>query len=191
MSVAASEALCVGQSRLTAGLDRLRRIDLTAYQDVFGKLPQLTAEELISVAEQVDLRGRGGAAFPVARKFSAVLEAARTRKRAPMVVVNGAEREPGSAKDKMLLLRSPYLVLAGAVAAARALRARLILVGVSDAVVARSVREAAAAEPGLARQVRVMEVPDRFVSGESGALINAMNGRAPLPSKRGSHHASY
>jgi NADH:ubiquinone oxidoreductase subunit F (NADH-binding) len=153
-------------------------------------MPRLTAEQLISMNEQVDLRGRGGAAFPVACKLAAVLEAARARKRAPMVVVNGTEGEPGSVKDKMLLLRSPYLVLAGAMAAARALRARLILVGVTDALVARSVREAAAAEPGLARQVRVMEVPDRFVSGESGALINAMNGRAPLPSKRGGH-ASY
>ena len=190
MSVTTPEVLCIGQPRLTAGLDRLRRIDLAAYDGVFGRLPRLTAQQLISINEQVDLRGRGGAAFPVARKLSAVLEAARARKRAPMVVVNGAEGEPGSAKDRMLLLRSPYLVLAGAMAAARALRARLILVGVSDAVVARSVREAAAAEPGLARQVRVMEVPDRFVSGESGALINAMNGRVPLPSRHRSH-ASY
>jgi NADH:ubiquinone oxidoreductase subunit F (NADH-binding)/ferredoxin len=190
MSVTAPEVRCIGQPRLTAGLDRLRRIDLAAYDAVFGRMPRLTAEQLISMNEQVDLRGRGGAAFPVACKLAAVLEAARARKRAPMVVVNGTEGEPGSVKDKMLLLRSPYLVLAGAMAAARALRARLILVGVTDALVARSVREAAAAEPGLARQVRVMEVPDRFVSGESGALINAMNGRAPLPSKRGGH-ASY
>jgi len=190
MSVTAPEVLCIGQPRLTAGLDRLRRIDLAAYEAVFGRMPRLTAEQLISINEQVDLRGRGGAAFPVARKLAAVLEAARARKRAPMVVVNGTEGEPGSVKDRMLLLRSPYLVLAGAMAAARALRARLILVGVTDALVARSVREAAAAEPGLARQVRVIEVPDRFVSGESGALINAMNGRVPLPSKRGGH-ASY
>jgi NADH:ubiquinone oxidoreductase subunit F (NADH-binding)/ferredoxin len=190
MSVTAPEVLCIGQPRLTAGLDRLRRMDLAAYEGVFGRLPSLTAQQLISINEQVDLRGRGGAAFPVARKLSAVLEAARARRRAPMVVVNGAEGEPGSAKDRMLLLRSPYLVLAGAMAAARALRARLILVGVSDSVVARSVREAAAAEPGLARQVRVMEVPDRFVSGQSGALINAMNGRVPLPSRHRSH-ASY
>jgi len=187
MSVTTPEVLCIGQPRLTAGLDRLRRIDLAAFQGVFGRLPRLTAQQLITMNEQVDLRGRGGAAFPVARKLSAVMEAARARKRAPMVVVNGTEGEPGSAKDRMLLLRSPYLVLAGAMATARALRARLILVGVSDAVVARSVREAVAAEPGLARQVRVMEVPDRFVSGESSALINAINGRIPLPSRRRGH----
>jgi NADH:ubiquinone oxidoreductase subunit F (NADH-binding) len=190
MSVTAPEVLCIGQPRLTTGLDRLRRIDLAAYEAVFGRMPRLTAQQLIDINEQVDLRGRGGAAFPFARKLSAVLEAARARKRAPMVVVNGTEGEPGSAKDRMLLIRSPYLVLAGAMAAARAIRAKLILVGVTDTLVARSVREAAAAEPSLARRVRVMEVPDRFVSGESGALINAMNGRAPLPSKRGGH-ASY
>jgi ferredoxin len=39
----------------------------------------------------------------------------------------------------------------------------------------------------LARLVRVMEVPDRFVSGESGALISAMNGRQPLPPSRRTH----
>ena len=191
MSVTTPEALCIGQPRLTAGLDRLRRIDLAAYDGVFGRLPRLTAQQLISINEQVDLRGRGGAAFPVARKLSAVLEAARARKRAPIVVVNGAEGEPGSAKDRMLLLRSPYLVLAGAMVAARALRARLTSwLASATPLAARSVREAAAAEPGLARQVRVMEVPDRFVSGESGALINAMNGRVPLPSRHRSH-ASY
>jgi ferredoxin len=35
--------------------------------------------------------------------------------------------------------------------------------------------------------VRVMEVPDRFVSGESGALVSAMNGHQPLPPARRTH----
>jgi NADH:ubiquinone oxidoreductase subunit F (NADH-binding)/ferredoxin len=182
------EAFCIGQPRLTAGLDRWRRIDLAAYQTVFGqRVPRHSAEKLISMTEQVGLRGRGGAAFPVARKLSAVRDAARMRKRAPMVVINGAEGEPGSGKDRLLLLRSPYLVLAGARAAAYALRAQLIIVGVSDPLAARSVREAAAAQPDLARVVRVLEVPDRFVAGESSALVNALNGKTALPSGRAGH----
>jgi NADH:ubiquinone oxidoreductase subunit F (NADH-binding)/ferredoxin len=184
------DTFCLGQARLTAGLNRWRRIDLTAYRRVFGRSPRLSAEQLIRMAEEVDLRGRGGAAFPVARKLSAVLAACRARKKAPMVVVNGAEGEPGSAKDRMLLLRSPYLVLSGAMVVASALRAKLIVVGVSDPLVARSVSEAAAAEPGLARMVRVMEVPDRFVAGQASALVSALNGKTPLPSGQ-AVHASY
>src|SRR5690349_4541985 len=146
---AVPEALGIGRPRLTAGLDRFRRIDLVGYHTIFGRLPCLSADQLIDMAERVDLRGRGGAAFPVAHKLAAVRDAAHARKRSPVVVVNGAEGEPGSAKDRMLLLRSPYLVLGGALAAARALDARDILVGVTDALAARSIREAVAAEPGL------------------------------------------
>jgi NADH:ubiquinone oxidoreductase subunit F (NADH-binding)/ferredoxin len=184
---ASLDVFSIGPPRLTAGLDRMRRLDLAASREVFWNVPDLTADDLVTMAAQVDLRGRGGAAFPVADKIAAVREAARRRRRRPMVVVNGVESDPGSAKDRMLLLRSPYLVLSGALAAAKALRARLILVGTADALVARSVSEAAAADPVLARLVRVMEVPDRFVSGESGALISAMNGRRPLPPSRRTH----
>jgi NADH:ubiquinone oxidoreductase subunit F (NADH-binding)/ferredoxin len=187
MSAAAPEVLCIGQPRLTAGLDRLRRIDLAGYETVFGGVPRLTAEQLIKMTERVDLRGRGGAGFPFARKLTAVVGAARRRKRAPVVLVNGSEGEPGSVKDSMLLLRSPYLVLCGAVIAARALRARDVLVAVTDARAARSVREAAAAESSLRRLVGVVEVPDRFVSGESSALVNAVNGRGALPSGHHGH----
>jgi len=190
MSATVPEALCIGRPRLTAGLDRFRRIDLVGYHTVFGRLPRLSADRLIDMTERVDLRGRGGAAFPVARKFAAVRDAARIRKRTPIVVVNGAEGEPGSAKDRMLLLRSPYLVLGGALAAAHALESSDILVGVTDPLAARSIREAAAAEPGLASMVGVVELPGRFVSGESGALVSAVNGRAALPSV-GKSRASY
>jgi len=184
---ASLDVLSIGPPRLTAGLNQMRRLDLAASRKVFWDVPDLTADDLVDMAAQVDLRGRGGAAFPLADKIAAVQEAARRRRRRPMVVVNGVESDPGSAKDRVLLLRSPYLVLAGALAAAQALRARLIVVGTADALVARSVSEAAAADPVLARLVRVMEVPDRFVSGESGALISAMNGRQPLPPSRRTH----
>jgi NADH:ubiquinone oxidoreductase subunit F (NADH-binding)/ferredoxin len=172
----------IGQARVTAGLDRHDRLDLAAHRTEFGDLPTLSAADLIRMAEQVDLRGRGGAAFPVARKMRFVLAATRSGKRHCVIVVNGAEGEPGSAKDKLLLSRSPHLVLDGALLAARALGAREIVVAVAgDGPHARSVTEAVAASPAAARMARVVSVPERFVSGEGGALVNALNGKSALP----------
>jgi NADH:ubiquinone oxidoreductase subunit F (NADH-binding)/ferredoxin len=172
----------IGPARVTAGLDRWRRIDLATHRSLFGKPARLTARQLIGMADAVDLRGRGGAAFPVARKLAAVAASAQARRRPTVVVVNACEGEPGSAKDRMLLLRSPYLVLSGAVVAAIALGARDIVIGVpSDGVLGPAVSTALAAAPGLRRLARVVEVPDRFVSGEGGALVNAVNRKAALP----------
>src|SRR5690349_20864179 len=167
----------ISQARLTAGLDRYARIDLDTHQQIFGAIQRMNARQLVEMVERVDIRGRGGAAFPFARKIRAVMDSATARRRKTVILVNGTEGEPGSAKDKMLLLRSPYLVLGGALLACRALGGKEIVVGVAgtgpDGLVARSVAEAAMAEPELKALVRVVEVPDRFVSGEGGALVNA------------------
>jgi NADH:ubiquinone oxidoreductase subunit F (NADH-binding)/ferredoxin len=179
------EVLSVGQPRLTEGLDRLKRLDLAAYRAAFGPAPTLAPGRLIQMAEQVGLRGRGGAAFPVARKLRAVQASAQDRGCHTVVLVNAAEGEPGSAKDKSLLLRSPHLVLEGAMLAARELRASRVVVAVGgDGLPANSVQAAVREHPALARRVRVLVVPDRFVSGEGGALVNAVNGRAALPPGR-------
>jgi NADH:ubiquinone oxidoreductase subunit F (NADH-binding)/ferredoxin len=182
---AVPEVMRVGQARLTAGLDRFGRVGLRTHQEIFGPLRRLRAAQLIELAESVDLRGRGGAAFPFGNKLRAVATAAAGRRGKPVVLVNGSEGEPGSAKDAMLLLRSPYLVLSGALLAARALGARRIVVGVPQGgQAAASVAAAARAEPQLRRLTRVVEVPGRFVSGEGGALVNAVNGNAALPPGR-------
>jgi NADH:ubiquinone oxidoreductase subunit F (NADH-binding)/ferredoxin len=183
--IAEPMATRIGRARLTAGLDRFVRLDLDAHQQVFGSVRRLTARQLIEMSEQVDLRGRGGAAFPFARKLRAVLDSASSRKTGTAVLVNGTEGEPGSAKDKLLLCRSPYLVLSGALLTAEAINARDVVVGVAGGTPAsRSVAAAIKAAPELKGAVRMVEVPDRFVSGEGGALVNAVNGRVPLPPGR-------
>ena len=122
-SLDAPAIMRIGAARLTAGLDRMPRLDLEAHRDIFGPLPRLSAEELISMAEQVDLRGQGGAAFPFARKLSAVIQNAEANDCPTVVVVNATEGEPGSSKDKMLMIRSPYLILSGAALVAEAIGA--------------------------------------------------------------------
>ncbi len=178
----APEIMRIGAARLTAGLDRMPRLDLKAHREIFGPLPRHSAEELIAMTEQVDLRGQGGAAFPFARKLSAVIQAAEANDCAPVVVVNATEGDPGSVKDKMLMIRSPDLILAGAALAAEALGAEEIVVGVAGNELAnRSIEAAIAAEPGLRKLTRVIQMPDRLISGEAGALIRAINGKRPVP----------
>ncbi len=175
----------IGAARMTAGLDRLVRLDLDAHTEIFGPLPRLSAQQLIGMAAQVHLRGQGGAAFPFARKLKAVVDAAKKTGQLAVVVVNCAETEPGSFKDKMLMIRSPYLILSGAALVAEALEAEEIIIGVtSNELANRSIEAAIAAEPGLRALVRVVQQPEQFISGESGALIRGINGKKPVPPGR-------
>jgi NADH:ubiquinone oxidoreductase subunit F (NADH-binding)/ferredoxin len=175
----------IGAARMTAGLDRMTRLDLTAHTEIFGALPRLSSEKLIAMATEVDLRGQGGAGFPFARKLKAVVDAAKKTGQGTVVVVNATEGEPGSFKDKMLMIRSPYLILSGAILVAEAIEAEEVIVGVtSNELANRSIEAAIAAEPGLRAMVRVVQQPERFISGESGALVRGINGKKPVPPGR-------
>jgi NADH:ubiquinone oxidoreductase subunit F (NADH-binding)/ferredoxin len=175
----------IGAARMTAGLDRMTRLDLEAHNEVFGPLPRMSADQLIAMASEVDLRGQGGAAFPFARKLKTVIETARKTDQPTIVVVNATEGEPGSFKDKMLMVRSPYLILSGAALVAEAIDAEEIIIGVTGNELAnRSIEAAVAAEPGLRKMVRVVQQPERFISGESGALVRGINGKKPVPPGR-------
>jgi NADH-quinone oxidoreductase subunit F len=74
------------------------------------------------------LRGRGGAGFPLWTKLEAALAQPGPR----VVVVNGAEDEPGSLKDRYLLATRPELVLDGALCTALALDADRIVLYINE-----------------------------------------------------------
>ena len=142
----------------------------------YGKPPvELSAVELRARVEASGLTGRGGAAFPTSVKLEAV---ARGRAR-PVVVANGAEGEPPSGKDKVLLGYAPHLVLDGAVLAAHAVGARRAIVATTSAMHARVRSALAERHDGVAVETAV--IPDTFVAGEETALVNFLNGRPALP----------
>ncbi|WP_411104591.1 NADH-ubiquinone oxidoreductase-F iron-sulfur binding region domain-containing protein [Streptomyces sp. cmx-4-9] len=175
---------CVGAPRLLAGLDQVSRLDRVAHLTAHGSLPRYRPDELLALAEDIELRGRGGAGFPFARKLRAVTRSAKAQGGTTAVVVNGSEGEPSCLKDTALLLHAPHLVLDGALLAAAALDAEDVVVGVTRTDVEQSVRAAIAERGPGGRRVRVALLPERFVTGEGTALVSGLNGGPVLPSGR-------
>ena len=172
-----------GLPRLLAGIPPAdRAVTLEEHLARYGSVRDGgRSRDLIDLVEASGLQGRGGAGFPTATK----LRAAASRRGRPVVVVNGAEGEPASAKDKVLLRCVPQLVLDGAVAAAEAVGARQAFVAVADGAAAEAVAEAI--ESRRRRRLdgrvdlRLVEVPDRFVAGEETALVQFLNGGSARP----------
>ena len=169
--------------RLIAGLHADRAMSLDEHVARYGALDLRRQPSLYGLLAASGLQGRGGAAFPVARKLQAV---AGSRGK-PVVVVNAAEGEPLSGKDKVLLRHLPHLVLDGAVALAAELGTTDVVVAVARSAKAEGAATAWAVGERRARRsdgriaVRIAAVPDGFVTGEETALVHHLNGGPALP----------
>src|SRR6516164_1965665 len=160
-------------------------VDLRAHLAMYGPLRTPGGRDgLLREVAGAGLTGRGGAAFPVARKLAAAAEA----RPAPVVVGNGAEGEPASSKDRSLLWLSPHLVLDGLQLAAGAAGSRSAVLYVPrnerlHGRLAGAIAERAAAGMDAAR-VELVTAPDRFLAGEESALVSRLADRPALPAYR-------
>ena len=170
----------------TAGLPRLLPLVPGVPEDVrthlarYGHPPyQGGPGHLIQSVEQSGLTGRGGAAFPVHRKMAIVAQA-RGRK---VIVANGAESEPASHKDALLLRAAPNLVLDGLQLAAEAVGASeaylYVHPGLSHQIMRAQAQRYAAGLDWL--DVTVFEAPPRFLAGQESALVNRLGGGPAVP----------
>ena len=149
---------------------------LDAHLTRLGALPSADNHlDLISSLEASGLLGRGGAGFPVGRKWRALAE--RTSGTA-VVVVNGAEGEPASAKDRILMTHRPHLVVDGASLAAEAVGADEIIFYVGRehaAAVAAMGRAIDERRPEVRQAMRLVTAPVGYVAGEASAAVHYLN----------------
>lgn len=160
--------------------------DLSAHIASFGELPAIGPQlgsALIEAVRDAGLGGRGGAGFPTWRKIAAATDAARragsSTTLTPVVIANGAEGEPLSAKDATLLRAAPHLVIDGLLLVAASVGATetYLYSGTAQlAVVQRAINQRADAA-GL----RLREAPDTFISGEASAVLNSIERGVALP----------
>ena len=162
---------------LSAGPERLH-----SHVQRLGPTP-VTGRSFIETLDRSGLTGRGGASFPAGKKWRAVAHGGG----APVVIANGAEGEPQSLKDRVLMSTRPHLVLDGALVAARTLRAPSIALFVGEehraawAAMAGALSERP--EPEL-RRARLVAAPRRYVAGEASAAVNLVGNGLGLPTTK-------
>ena len=147
---------------------------------------RLGPEGVIDDIAASGLRGRGGAGFPTGVKWRTV-----ATNRSPVlpttVVVNAAEGEPGSFKDRAILRANPYRVLEGALAAALAMGADGVIVALKASFgqeigrVRGAIAELTSAGWADGVELMVATGPSEYLFGEETALLEVIDGRHPFP----------
>ncbi|HEV8296822.1 MAG TPA: NADH-ubiquinone oxidoreductase-F iron-sulfur binding region domain-containing protein [Acidimicrobiales bacterium] len=138
----------------------------------------------IDAIDRSGLRGRGGAGFPTGRKWSTIAAQPGSDR---YLVVNGAEGEPGTFKDRALMRSNPYQLVEGTIIAAYAVDAVQAYIALKAsfqrerAAVLRAITEMQ--EAGICRDCRITLVagPDEYLFGEEKALLEVIEGNEPLP----------
>lgn len=163
-----------------------------ADEQALGHLSQVLAAEdttdVVAALQEAGLQGRGGAAFPAHVKWRSLCRAHGDK----VVVANGHEGEPSSAKDRWLLLNRPFLVLDGLLLAAVTTGANRAIVYVSRSDTEQAARAAIAeveaaglVPPGIG--LEVFRTEHRYVAGEESAVVRAINGGPALPTAKPPH----
>lgn len=115
----------LGEPVLTAHLRQLDPWSLAsgeahgAFAALRHALHTMTPAEVVQAVEASGLVGRGGAAFPTGVKWRSAADEPATPK---MVVCNADESEPGTFKDRALLLGDPFRVIEAMALAAYAIQ---------------------------------------------------------------------
>ena len=162
------------QLRLLAGTPGSR---LDTHLSQHGRMPETDTNQVIGMARDAGLTGRGGAGFPLWRKLTAVAAAGRPA----IVIANGAEGEPASGKDQTLLSYAPNLVLDGLQLIAHGARSAVLYVPAATHPALRSLLDQRRSA-GLDRvPVTLVAAPDAFVSGEESAVASAVAGKGAVP----------
>ena len=148
-------------------------------------LTEMKPEDVLREVTASGLQGRGGAAFPVGRKWAAMKDDGQPH----YLVANADEGEPGTFKDRWILEHSPHLLLESMLMAAYALRVRHCFVyirgefdlpwrrlqGAVDEGYAAGLFGENVAGTGFACDIVVYRGAGAYVCGEASSLLASMS----------------
>lgn len=159
---------------------------------------KMEPDDIIGEIKKSGLRGRGGAGFPTGRKWELCREAPGQPK---YVICNADEGDPGAFMDRVVLESDPQQVIEGMIIAAYAVGAQDGFIYIRAEYPLAIERLKVALEQaknlgllghdilgsGFDFNIEIVEGAGAFVSGESTALMYAIEGRRSMPRARPPH----
>jgi NADH-quinone oxidoreductase subunit F len=177
---------------LLGGTDEHDLTKLAEYESIGGygqveKARAMTPDDLIAELQKANLRGRGGAGFPMGRKAS-LLD--RKSPKPKYLVVNADESEPGAFKDREVMAKAPHRLLEGSLIAAHAIESQNVFIYIRGEylteyeILQRAVDEARAAGIFGDVDITVYRGAGAYICGEETALLDSLEGRRGQPRPR-------
>lgn len=156
---------------------------------------QLSPADVIKEIQEAGLRGRGGAGFPTARKWTLAMAAEAGEK---IVICNGDEGDPGAYMDRTILESNPHQVLEGMAICAHAIGATkaIMYVRAEYPLAVKRIEKAIGQANGLGLlgkgilgssfdlAIELFQGSGAFVCGEESALIQSIEGKRGMPRHR-------
>jgi NADH-quinone oxidoreductase subunit F len=162
------------------------------------KALQMEPAAIIEEIKKSGLRGRGGAGFATGRKWEQCREASGQPK---YIICNADEGDPGAFMDRVVLESDPQQVIEGMTIAAYAVGARdgFVYIRAEYPLAIERLKVALKQAKslgllgdnilgsGFSFDIEIVEGAGAFVSGESTALMYAIEGRRSMPRARPPH----
>ena len=162
------------------------------YQAIAKALTEHTPASLTEMVKRSGLRGRGGAGFPTGVKWGFIPKDPDLPK---YLVCNADESEPGTFKDRELIMRDPHQLLEGILLASFAIGCRTAYIYIRGEFIAgarileQAIRDAAARGlvgkdilgGSFSLDLHVHRGAGAYICGEETALLESLEGKRGLP----------
>ena len=164
----------------------------TGYRTAKKVLTSMTQEQTVTEAKKANLRGRGGAGFPMGVKWSFM----RPHPTKPAyLAVNADEGEPGTHKDRTLMEQNPHACIEGCIIACYGIGAHTAYIYVRDELHLAKARLLGAIKEAEAKgylgktpfgskfevNVIVHSGAGAYICGEETSMLNSLEGKRGEP----------
>lgn len=143
-------------------------------------------EDIISLLEDSNLRGLGGAGFPTGRKWRILSEQPAPR----LIAINIDEGEPGTFKDRYYMETDPHRFIEGTLIANWAIEAEEIYIYLRDEyagcrkMLELELEKLKKDPPAKLPEIHLRRGAGAYICGEESAMIESIEGKRGMPRLR-------